>query len=698
MGEGSGYRSWHATLPPSGGEWREQAEFDALSDRAFAEQLKPLRHRGPLRAGEIAVIGMVRNEAQRLPLFFEHYRKLGVARFLMIDNDSQDATPEMLMAEPLADVFHTTASFLDACNGVYWQNGLARACCKGHWTLVADADELFVYDGMDDHGLPDLTRWLERHALDRVFAVMVDLYPPDVIGETGLSIRENYERNGWFDAAGYGLRRHLGSWLATGGPRQRLFGRKLLSRGEWTSKYPLFRMREGMSICNAHLLWPGDEEPARPLAALIHLKFTDDFAERAELNLREGRHFDKSRKYRTIVETLTREPRQVAAFARSAGYAGPQSLIAHDLLLPIDWTAGGGDPLPCRRTLGGIDYRIWTGMGRPASMPQSERAEFEDFARRAFRSHLTVVRSRGHLGPGEIGLICVLRNEAARLPLFFDHYKRLGVDRFFMIDNNSEDGSREILLAEPLADVFHAHALFSEGQGGLYWAHAVARRYGEGNWLIRPDADELFVYDRMEEHDLADLAAWLDRQGMDRVYAPLIDLYPSAAIGGSSQTIAELIEKDSWFDNDGYSLERWPQGWRLTGGPRFRLFHQDDSHRNLMWKYPFFRMGEDTLIYNHHWLWPHDNVTRGALGAMVHLKLMHDFIDRSRRYASEAQHFAGSNAYRVISEKVKDMPEVVAFHEGSKRYRGPRSLVRHGMLMPIGWEEEVRAFDSLDAP
>ena len=371
--------------------------------------------------------------------------------------------------------------------------------------------------------------------------------------------------------------------------------------------------------------------------------------------------------------------------------------MRHDLLLPIDWAADASEALPSLGTLGGIDYRIWTGMGIPASIPAGERAEFEDFSRRAFSAHLTEIRCRGHLEPEEVGLICVLRNEATRLPLFFDHYKRLGVSRFFMIDNNSEDASRGLLLAEPKADVFHAGALFSEGQGGLYWAQAIARRFGEGNWLIRPDADELFVYDGMEGHDLGDLAHWLDRHGMDRVYAPMIDLYPSTAIGASSQSIAELIENDSWFDNDGYELERWPQGWRLTGGPRFRLFHQDNSHRNLMWKYPFFRMKPETLIYNHHWLWPNDEVTSGALGAMVHLKLMHDFIERAARYAREAQHFANSNAYRVIGEKLQDMPEIVAFYDGSKRYRGPRSLIRHGMLMPIDWKGEARAFEGPNA-
>jgi hypothetical protein len=74
------------------------------------------------------------------------------------------------------------------------------------------------------------------------------------------------------------------------------------------------------------------------------------------------------------------------------------------------------------------------------------------------------------------------------------------------------------------------------------------------------------------------------------------------------------------------------------------------------------------------------------LGAVVHLKLMHDFIERSERYEREGQYWNNSNAYRVINRRLKEKPETVAFYEGSKRYRGPKSLIRYGMLMPVDWE------------
>ncbi len=631
-------------------------QFNSLSDRAFAQDLRPVRVNGALKPDDVVLICVARNEASRLPRFFAHHKQIGVSRFLIVDNGSEDETAALLLAEPMADVFHTAASFRDAVHGLHWYNGLARALCVGHWTLMADADELFVYDGMETHDLKALGLWLESHSLDRVFAPMIDLYPPGVIGETGRSVEDNLDSNSWFDTTQFALQRRPGGWLVTGGPRQRLFGQHALTNGEWASKYPFFRMRADLVINNPHFLAPPDEGPARPLAALLHLKFMDDFKERSARALRENQYHLDSKAYRAIDRKLADEPRQVARYEKSARYAGPSSLISHDLLMPIDWTAAA---LPSRRTLGGIDYRRWTGAESPLSLPLHEREEFEEFSRRAFDLHLVPVRAQGRLGPGEIGLLCVLRNKAARLPLFFDHYKRLGVNRFFMIDNNSQDGSRDLLLAEPSADIFYAKATYREGQDGLYWAQAIARRFGEGNWLIRADADELFVYDGLEGHGLGDLAAWLDRRAMDRVFAPLIDLYPSSRLGTSTQPVAEVMEADSWFDNDGYSLTRWPQGWRLTGGPLRRLSGEDDKLRDRMWKYPLFHMRPETLIYDHHWLWPHDTVTRGALGAIVHLRLMHEREGR---------------------------PLANFFYDDSKRYRGPRSLIRHGMMMPIDWD------------
>jgi len=223
-------------------------------------------------------------------------------------------------------------------------------------------------------------------------------------------------------------------------------------------------------------------------------------------------------------------------------------------------------------------------------------------------AQLETIRCRGPLAPEEVGAICILRNEARRLPLFIDHYKRLGVDRFFMVDNQSEDETRELLLAEPSADVFVAHASFAEGSGGLYWANGLAQAYCTGNWVVRPDADELMVYDGMETKSLRDLGDWLWSQGQDRIFAMMLDVYPSGSIGSDQLPIADMLREDCWYDSEGYSLEENYGGWLITGGPRHRVFNQGQAVAYSHWisKYPFFRMGTDTAIVSHHWIWPMD--------------------------------------------------------------------------------------------
>jgi hypothetical protein len=55
----------------------------------------------------------------------------------------------------------------------------------------------------------------------------------------------------------------------------------------------------------------------------------------------------------------------------------------------------------------------------------------------------------------EVRLFLVVRNEIAKLPYFFSYYRNLGVGRFFVMDDRSDDGSREFLLNQEDCHVFH---------------------------------------------------------------------------------------------------------------------------------------------------------------------------------------------------------------------------------------------------
>lgn len=330
-----------------------------------------------------------------------------------------------------------------------------------------------------------------------------------------------------------------------------------------------------------------------------------------------------------------------------------------------------------------IDWHDWERSIKSKAGVWRDRNAFEDYSYRSVFEHLIAVRRSGDLAPHEVPLICVLRNEAAFLPLFFDHYKRLGVTRFIMIDNGSNDGSHELLLAEKAADIYFTRTSFIEGQSGLYWANGLAHALCEGYWTLRVDADELLVYDGMAEHGLAELAQWLTKQGMDRFFAPMRDLYSSAPLTDRKSDISEILKEDSWFDGEGYTFSKWDEGWQLCGGPRQRLIGEGFQIR--LSKYPFFRMTKELSIAHHHYLWPLDQARPDLRGALLHLKMIGDFIGRSERLEREGQHWNRSKVYRTVNQKLREAPETVAICAHSRRYEEPKSLIRHGLMQPIDW-------------
>src|SRR5436190_3910005 len=391
-----------------------------------------------------------------------------------------------------------------------WYNGLARAYCRGHWIVMADADELLVFDGMESHDIKAFAAWLECQGTDRAFAPMIDLYTSGAIGSRRRSVSEIVAHDSWFDTEGYRTVRYPSGWIFIGGPRERLFNTEDRKQPHWISKYPFCRVTDNTVLFDNHFLWPWDRNYRGPDAAFLHLKILDDFVERCAINEQENQHAHDSHAYWIINQRIAELPALIALDDNSQRYEGPASLIRHGLLLPIDWNAG---PASGEKAVKGT-ATLWPGKQRNwlSTLPWSGLVwkhfdEYNQISDQALDEYLETIRCRGPLAPDEIGAICVVRNEAARLPLFFDHYKKLGVNRFFMVDNGSDDGTHELLLAEASADVFVAHASFVEGNYGLYWSNGLARKHCIGNWILTTDADELMVYEGMEERGLAELGA-----------------------------------------------------------------------------------------------------------------------------------------------------------------------------------------------
>jgi hypothetical protein len=266
----------------------------------------------------ILLASTLRNERVRLPYFFRYYRDLGVDHFLMVDNGSDDGTREYLAAQPDVSLWRTAASYKRAHFGVDWLTWLHRRHCHGHWTLTVDVDEFLVYPFCDTRPLRALTDWLDASALRSFSAMLLDMYPKGPIGSHPYRDGQDpFEIANWFDAGNYTISRNhrYGNLWIQGGPRVRSFFADTPAQAPALNKIPLVRWHRNYAYASStHMLLPrglnqvydtwGGEKAS---GCLLHAKFLDTFAAKAQEEMTRAQHYAESREYRAYQEGAERQ-------------------------------------------------------------------------------------------------------------------------------------------------------------------------------------------------------------------------------------------------------------------------------------------------------------------------------------------------------------------------------------------------------
>ena len=261
------------------------------------------------------------------------------------------------------------------------------------------------------------------------------------------------------------------------------------------------------------------------------------------------------------------------------------------------------------------------------------------------------------IAPGDILVVGCLRNEALRLPDFLAHHRRLGVDRFLLIDNGSDDGSTEFLRAQPDVSLYHTEDPYSSGGCGIAWQNEILAAHACGHWALILDIDELFVFPGVETTPLKDFLAWAEGTGADAVAAPMLDMYPAGPIAGATHRPGGgLLASSPWFDGTGYVTRRIAHGLAVPdrGGPRQRLFwdrHDRDFPGPVLFKIPVlkWRAGRALTASTHVMV---GAALAPATGMLLHFKLLQDFARAAGAEAARGQHFGGARQYAAYAEAV----------------------------------------------
>ena len=128
---------------------------------------------------DAVVYTCVRNEMLRLPWFLDYYRKLGVQKFVVIDNGSSDGSFEYLLRQEDVYLFFTKQNYFASFVGMTWVNYLTKIFSRNGWAIYVDPDEALVYDDYENRSIIELISLLGKGSYDAMWGYMIDMFSQD---------------------------------------------------------------------------------------------------------------------------------------------------------------------------------------------------------------------------------------------------------------------------------------------------------------------------------------------------------------------------------------------------------------------------------------------------------------------------------------------------------------------------------------
>jgi hypothetical protein len=332
-------------------------------------------------------------------------------------------------------------------------------------------------------------------------------------------------------------------------------------------------------------------------------------------------------------------------------------------------------------------------LGRYVLRLRRKRLRFR--ARRKQRELGVVADRTAAIAPGEILLFATLRNERPRLAYFLRYYRNLGVRHFLMVDNGSDDGSREYLERQKDVSLWSTPASYKRARFGMDWINALLMRHGHDHWCLTVDVDEFLIYPFCDTRPLPALCDWLDASAIRSFPAMLLDMYPKGRLDEQPYREGQdPIEITAWFDSGNYTFKRnWTYGnlW-IQGGPRARCFFPDRPERApALNKIPLVRWNRAyAYVSSTHMLLPRGlNNTfdewggEKASGCLLHAKFLHTFSEKATEELERRQHYAASHEYRAYAAGLKDNPDL--WCKWSEKYINWRQLEILGIMSKGNW-------------
>jgi len=289
----------------------------------------------------------------------------------------------------------------------------------------------------------------------------------------------------------------------------------------------------------------------------------------------------------------------------------------------------------------------------------------------------------------EIRAFMCIRNELLRLPWVLEYHRRIGINRFLIVDNGSTDGSTEYLLSQNDVHCFYTIESYSKSRWGLTWTNFILNSFGVGNWCLVIDADEMFIFPSCETRKLNSFVNYLEALGLQSVLSIVIDMYSQAPIKEALYKSGEpFLGTCQYFDANTYRAYEVPAypPVQVYGGPRERVFWSNSNvsfHSPTMSVVPLIKwqMGYEYTCGRHCINKPLNFAF--FTGAVLHFKFFHDFYERIDKEVKRGEHFSGAREYKMYLQYLKNNPNFTFFYEGSTLYEDSTQLVNLKLMKSL---------------
>lgn len=296
-----------------------------------------------------------------------------------------------------------------------------------------------------------------------------------------------------------------------------------------------------------------------------------------------------------------------------------------------------------------------------------------------------------NLSPSEDRLnpivFAVVRNELNRMKVFFEHYRKLGVNQFVILDNGSTDGTLEFLSEQEGTKVYQILEPF-QTQKKESWIEKLLIMNGLNRWCIVVDSDELLDYPGSENHSLKEMIQKSDELGHKRIWGFMLDMYAKEPLFSQNETEIPFTSYLRYFDRSSYLLNNTsnPRSTRLYdeiyGGPRFRMFKKGMT----LSKQAIFYFENDLLYRSCHFMYP--LIKWGDVPCwfvLRHYKFIPSDKAEYQRRIREKCFYNNSIEYKNIMDQINSNQEISMYFEGSQKYVDSTSLLCLPYLQKITW-------------